>query len=86
MATRPLPPLLEPLQHVVLDPTHLRRVIVFAGLQHGARRGHRVASAFHLHRVEEGAIRHVIGGVDLALDEVSRLEVEQSGSKRCPRA
>ena len=56
--------LLEAAQDVVLD-LHVPRVVVLARLEDGARRRDRVAAALHLEGVEEGAIGHVVGRVDL---------------------
>ena len=42
---------LQPHQDLVLD-LHVPGIVVFAGLQHRARRRHRVAAALHLDRVE----------------------------------
>ncbi len=72
----PLPPVFEALQQFVLD-LHVPGEIVFAGLQHRPRRRHRIAAALHLDRVEIGAVRHVIVRVDLAADDVARLEVDE---------
>ena len=51
--------LLEAQQDLVLD-LQVPGEVVFAGLQHGARRRDRVAAALHLDRVEIGPVRHVV--------------------------
>ena len=47
---------LHALEHLVLD-LQVPGVVVLAGLQHGARGRDGIAAAFHLDRVEEGAVR-----------------------------
>ena len=76
-ANRALAAALETLQHVVLDAADLRRVVVFAGLEHGARRRGGVTAALDLDRVEERPVGDVIGGIDLGLEDVARLEIDE---------
>ena len=61
-------------ENLVLD-LHVPAEVELAGLQHAARRRHRIAAAFHLDGVEIGPVLHVVVGVDHALDHVARLEV-----------
>ena len=79
VAGRPdVDPALAALLHAPEDVVlHLQvpRVVVLAGLQHRARRGHRVAAALHLDGVEERAVGHVVGRVRLPAHDVARLEV-----------
>ena len=70
--------LLEPQEDIVLDISDLRRVVVLAGLQHRARCRDRVAAALDLHRVEERPVGDVVGGIDLGLEEIARLEVDEA--------
>ena len=76
ISARALAALLEALQDLVLD-LHVPGVVVFAGLDHGARRRDRVAAALHLDGVEVRPVGHVVVGVDLAADHVARLEVDE---------
>ena len=68
--------LLEAAEDVVL---HLQvpGVVVLAGLEHGPRGRGRVAAALHLEGVEERAVRHVIGLVDLGPHDVAGLELHE---------
>jgi hypothetical protein len=68
--------LLEASQDVVLD-LQVPRVVVLAGLQDGARRGRGIAAAFHLDGVEERAVGHVIGRVELAAHGIAGLELDE---------
>ena len=74
MTTLALAALLEAQQDLVLD-LHVPGEVVFAGLQHRARRRHRVAAALHLERVEVRPVVHVVVRVDDARHHVARLEV-----------
>jgi hypothetical protein len=65
--------LFQALQDFVFD-LHVPGVVVFAGLQHGAGGRHRVAPALHLDRVEVRPIGLVIIGIELAGDEIARIE------------
>ena len=77
--------LLDPPQHLLLD-QHVVGEVVLAGLQHRARRAHRVAAALDLEAVEEGPVRHVVGLVDLGADQVARPELgEPVGPGARPR-
>ena len=51
--------------------------VIFAGLDHGARRRDGIAAALHLDRIEVGTVRHVVVGIDFAADEVARLELDE---------
>src|SRR5690242_8775307 len=63
-------------EDLVLD-LQVPRVVVFAGLDHRASRRHGVATTLHLDRVEIRTVRKIIGGVALALDQITRLEVDE---------
>ena len=65
----------QALQDLVLD-LHVPCEVVFAGLQHGARRRHRVTTAFQFDRVEIGPVRQVVGRIELALHQIARLEID----------
>src|SRR5215468_9387325 len=77
MATCPLPPCSSRWRTSSSAP-HLRGVVVLAGLQHGARGGHRIPSAFDLDGVEEGAAGHMVVGIDLALEQIAGLELDEA--------
>ena len=64
-------------QHVVLD-LQVPREVELAGLQHRARRRHGVAAALDLDAVEVRPVRLVIVRVDLAAQQVARLEVDEA--------
>ncbi len=81
----PFAALLEPAEDVVLH-LHVPRVVVLAGLQHRPRGGRRVAAALHLDRVEEGAVGHVVRGIELAPHDVARLEVDEAIGAGADRA
>ena len=51
--------------------------IILAGLNHRARRRDGIAAALHLDRIEIGAVRHVVVGIDLAADQIARLELDE---------
>ena len=68
--------LLQPQQDLVFH-LHVPGVIIFAGLDDGARRRDGIAAAFHFDRVEVGAVRHVVVGIEFAADEVARLELDE---------
>src|SRR5262249_23307228 len=68
--------LLPALENLVLD-LHVPGVVELAGLQHGARGGGRIAAALHLDLIEEGPIGHVVGGIELAANDVAGLEVDK---------
>src|SRR5262249_34545627 len=72
----PFAALLEALELLVLH-LHVPGEVVFARLDHGARRAHRVAAALHLDLVEEGPVRDVIVRVDLTADDIARLEIDK---------
>ena len=74
----PLATALEALEDIVLDVSDLCRVVILAGLQHGARRGNRVASALDLHRVEERSIGDVVGRIDFGLQQIAWLEIDEA--------
>src|SRR5215831_3487212 len=65
-------------EDVVVDARHVRRIVVGAGLEHGARSGHRVTAALHLDGLEERPVRNVIARIDLGPYEVAGFEVEAS--------
>ena len=66
----------EPHEDLVLD-LHVPGVIVFAGLDHRARRRYRVAATLHLDRVEIGPVGQVVIRVALARHEIAGLEVDK---------
>ena len=67
---------LHALEDLVLH-LHVPGIVVFAGLQHGARRGHRVAAALDLERVEMRLVLDVIVGIAFGPDQVARLELDE---------
>ena len=71
-------------EDLVLD-LHVPGIVVLAGLDHRARRRHRVAPALHFDRVEIGPVGYMVRGIALALDEITGLEVDKpvgTGSHR----
>ena len=68
--------LLQPQQDLILH-LHVPGIIIFAGLDDAARRGDGIAAAFQFDRVEVGAVRHVIVGVEFAADLIARLELDE---------
>ena len=66
--------LLDPPEHLLLDQDVVREVVL-AGLQHRARRAHRVAAALDVEAVEERAIRDVVALVELRADQVAGPEL-----------
>ena len=66
--------LLQAREDLVLD-LHVPGEVELAGLQHGARRRHRVAAALHLDGVEVRPVLDVVVRVDHAGHHVARLEV-----------
>ncbi len=56
---------------------HVPGKVVFAGLQHRARGGHRIAAALDLDRVEMRLVLDVIVGIALRADHVARLELDE---------
>src|ERR1700726_49233 len=69
--------LLQPLEDLVLD-LDVPGVIVLAGLQHGAGSRDRVAAPLHFNSVEVWTIGAMIGGIELSLDEVARIELQEA--------
>src|SRR5262245_2631447 len=67
----PTPAFLQTLKDLVLN-LQVPRVVVLAGLQHGARGRDGVAAAFHLDRVEVGPVGQVVIRIELAPHEVAR--------------
>ena len=68
--------LLEAQQDLVLH-LHVPGKVIFAGLDHRARRRDGIAAALHLDRVEVGTVGHVVVGIELAADQVARLELDE---------
>src|SRR5206468_2400273 len=59
--------------------------VVLPRLEHRARRGRGLAAALHLELVEEGTIRDVIGGINLAPTEVAGPEIHEAVGSRPDR-
>ena len=70
--------LLEPQEYVVLDGADLRRVVVLAGLEHGACCRDRVAAALDLQGVEERPVGHVIARIELGLEQIAGLKIDEA--------
>ena len=69
--------LLESQQDFVLD-LHVPSVVVLPGLEDGTCRRHRVATALHLDRIEEGLVADMIFWIDLTPHHVARLEFDKA--------
>ena len=72
----PVVQMLTPSQDIVLD-LHVPGVVELGRLQDGPGGGGGVAAALHLDPVEEGPVRHVVIGIDLAPDGVAWLEIHE---------
>ena len=70
------PGLLQPLEDLVLD-LQVPGVVELSGLQDGPGRRGGVTAALHLDGVEEGPVGHMVARVQLAADDVARLEVDE---------
>ncbi|GCC47671.1 hypothetical protein chiPu_0032160, partial [Chiloscyllium punctatum] len=68
--------LFQALQNLVFD-LDVPGEIIFAGLDHRARRGDGIAASLHLDRVEEWTVGHVVVGVELATDQIARFELDE---------
>ena len=68
--------LFQPQQDVVFH-LDVPAEIILAGLDDGARGRDGIAAALHLDRVEVGAVRHVVVGIELAADDIARLELDE---------
>src|SRR5262244_620991 len=66
----------QPEKDFVLD-LHVPRIVVLAGLDHGARRRHGITAALHLDGIEMRPVWHVIERIALAFDQVARFEVDK---------
>src|SRR5215472_15718898 len=61
---------------LILD-LRVPRKIEIAGLNHGTRRRHGVPTALQLDRVKIRPIRHMVGGITLAFDQIAGLEIDE---------
>ena len=74
----------EPLQQFVLD-LEIVGIVVFARLQHGARRRDRVAAALQFDGVEERPVREMVGLVALAAQRIAGAEIDEGVRARADR-